>query len=338
MEENRVKIDKKIGLGDTPEKLGNLTQDEYQRCLTAADLATFVDVHTVQKPKSIFVVAQPGAGKTALKSFVLAGEQSRGRFSTFIEFNPDVISTHHKNYTEIIRRFPEDSYAILQNSFTRTALDDYLRPRAVQIRCNIMQEGTFGSTAGYLKIIDFQQHGGVAQIGDVLQDGSRQAKNVNGDYEVEIDVLAVNRFESLLSCFDREQYFVEHGLPPRAVTKENHDRAYNNMLLTIDEIEDRKLYDAIKVYRRGYIEEQPELFYISGDPRFQRVSDAIRHERNKQQKELFENPGAYITKMNSLKERVAKGNNLSLKKRLGDLEKEFYQELERNKFDSRSID
>lgn len=323
MEKNRIVTQEDV-------ELGVLTKEEYNRCLNMADMATFVDVHTVEKPKSIFIVAQPGAGKTALKSFILSLEQAHNRFSSFIEFNPDVISTFHKDYKQIISQYPEDSYARLQNNFTRTALDGYLRPRAVQIRCNIMQEGTFGSTAGYLQIIDFQQNGGNAQIGEVLQDGTRESKSVQGNYEVEIDVLAVNRYESLLSCFDREQYFIEHGLPPRAVTIENHDRSYENMLHTISEIENRKLYNSINVYRRGYIEERPELVYKVGDPRFQSVAEAIRYERARQEKELFSNPEGFIEKLNNIKARVSKGTNESLKKRLGLFEQEFYSELEKH--------
>ena len=337
MEGNNINIENDKMHEETPEELGYLSKEEYQRCLTAADMATFVDVHTVQKPKSIFVVAQPGAGKTALKRSILTEEQNNGHFSTYIEFNPDVISTHHKNYPQIIEKYPDSSYAILQNNFTRTALDDYLRPRAVQIRCNIMQEGTFGSTAGYLKIIDFQQNGGEAQIGEVLPDGTRNLKSVKGGYEVEVDILAVNRYDSLLSCFDREQYFEENGLPPRAVTIENHDRAYENMLYTIDEINNRNLSNRIRVFRRGYIEDKPELIYIAGDPRFSSVSEAIRYERNKQVNEIFNNPTDFINKMGNLKEKVARGNNQSLKNRLGKFEKEFYEELNKYRTDVRTM-
>lgn len=95
-------------------------------------------------------------GKTGLKSFLINESQSLGSFSKFIEFNPDEISTHHKFYPEIIQNYPDDSYTILQR-FTRRALDEYLRQRAVEIRCNIMQEGTFGSTDSYIEILNFQK-------------------------------------------------------------------------------------------------------------------------------------------------------------------------------------
>lgn len=314
----------------------NLGEEDYQRCLVLAEIATFVDAQGVERPKSIFTVAQPGAGKTALKSYILSEAQSNGVFSKFVEFNPDEISTHHKFYPEIIEHYPDAQYDILQR-FTRRALDTYLRQRAVEMRCNIMQEGTFASTDGYLSIIDFQQNGGNAQIGEIGQGGMRTTKGVRGDYDVEINVLAVNRFESLLSCFDREQYFDENGLPPRAVTIENHDYAYEKMLQTVDEVEKRKLFNRMRVFRRGYVEEKPELIYIAGDRRFSSASEAIRHERRRQELELFRDPADYLRKLNELKARVERGNNESLKRRLGTLEQIFCAQLEAYR-DEKTID
>ena len=266
-------------------------------------------------------------GKTGLKSFLINESQSLGSFSKFIEFNPDEISTHHKFYPEIIQNYPDDSYTILQR-FTRRALDEYLRQRAVEIRCNIMQEGTFGSTDSYIEILNFQKNGGNVPIGRVQEDGKRTIRHVRGNYIIEVNTLAVNRYESLLSCFEREQDFDESGLPPRAVTIENHDRAYEKMLDTIDIIEKRKLYDKMRVFRRGYIEERPELIYITGDRRFQSTAEAIRQERKKQTVELFKNPEPYIIRIKDLKARATNYQNTSLIRRIDTLENMFYKQLE----------
>jgi len=114
-----------------------MDKKDFQRCLVAAEISTFVDAQGVNKPKSIFTVAQPGAGKTALKSYIINEAQKNDDFLKFIEFNPDEISTHHKYYSEIIEKYPDNSHQILQR-FTRIALDEYLRQRAVEMRCNIM--------------------------------------------------------------------------------------------------------------------------------------------------------------------------------------------------------
>ena len=81
--------------------------------------------------------------------------------------------------------------------------------------------------------------------GNKKQDGTREKKLVDGNYQIEVNVLAVNRFESILSCFERELFFIENGLPPRAVTIENHDRSYAQMLETVDFVEKRNIYERI---------------------------------------------------------------------------------------------
>ena len=212
----------------------DLTKEEYEKCLKTAELAIFMNEKVgVKHPTSTFVVAQPGAGKTGLRAYV-GGEG--------VEFNPDEIAMYHKHYYKIIEEFPKDSYQILQR-FVRPALDTYLRSKAVQLRTNIMQEGTLAATEGYIQILDFQKNGGTANIGNVNEQGRREPIEVLGGYYIDINALAVHRYESLLSSYEREQSFIEEGLPPRAVTAENHDRAYKNMIETIRILENKKLYD-----------------------------------------------------------------------------------------------
>ena len=187
----------------------NLTKEQYNKCLTMAEIGIFMqgDVVNGKRPKSIFVAAQAGAGKTGLKNFVINEGQDNGTLESYIEFNPDEIATYHEYYKQILEEFPDDSYKILQE-FVRPALDTYLRPRAVQLRNNIVQEGTLGSTQGYIDVIKFQKNGGKANIGRLQEDGTREEVEVEGDYEVEIDILAVDRFESYLSSQEREQYLI----------------------------------------------------------------------------------------------------------------------------------
>lgn len=304
----------------------DLTEEEYNRCLKTAEMAIFMNAKGLKNPTSIFVVAQPGAGKTSLKAYVINQAQDRGDLGKYIEFNPDVISSYHLHYLDVIKEHPDESHKILQK-FTQRALDTYLRQRAVEIRCNIVQEGTFRSD-GYIDILNYQKHGGKIHKFD---DKQNAFKDVEGGYNIEINVLAVNRYESLLSCFEREQYFIENDLPPRPVTIENHDDSYEKMLKTIDIIERRKLFDTIKVFKRGYRENTPELIYISGDKRYPSISEAIRMERNKQEKELFNNPEVYLRRIKELRERVKVNNNEYLLNRIELLEKDFLYNLEKNK-------
>ena len=224
---------------------------------------------------------------------------------SYIEFNPDDIAVHHEHYKEILREFPDQSYKILQR-FVQPALDTYLRQRAVELKNNIVQEGTFGSTDGYINIMDVQKKGG---------------------YFVDINVLAVDRFESLLSCYEREQYFQDVGLPPRTVTMVNHDRAYDNMLNTIRIIEQKGLADRMRVFRRGYTIERPDLVHISGDGRYASVVDCIIAQRCKNRKEILHNPEEYLGRLEVLKE---KSNEDVRLRKLEELEKQFREEMEKS--------
>ena len=281
----------------------DLSEEEYKDCLARAEIAVFGRCESVKEPKSIFVVAQPGAGKTALRSYVVNEAQNAGKFAKFVEFNPDEIAIHHKYYREILRDFPEDSYEILKR-FTYRAQDFYLRQRAVDLKCNILQEGTFATTDGYLGIINYQQGNG---------------------YDIDINVLAVNRFESLLSSFEREQFFIENDLPPRPVMIENHDYSYEKMLETLDAVENRHAFNQLRVFKRGYFAEKPELIYAAGDNRFPSVREAVVYERKMQEKQILENPAPYFERIEKLKERGLNNDNESLKNRIAKFE-EILQE------------
>jgi len=56
----------------------DLTPEEYEKCLKKAELRIFMFAEKSDKPTSVFIVAQPGAGKTGLKSYV--ERQYNGQF------------------------------------------------------------------------------------------------------------------------------------------------------------------------------------------------------------------------------------------------------------------
>jgi len=160
----------------------DLTDKEYQEALKMAELAIFMNGTRSENPTSVFIVAQPGAGKTGLRFHV---EREYG-YMNFTEFDPDEVAIYHKYYHEILKEFPKESYQILQR-FVRPALDTYLRSKAVQLRTNIMQEGTLAATQGYIDILDFQKNGGKAKVGE-KKDGTKEEVEVPGGYNIDINV------------------------------------------------------------------------------------------------------------------------------------------------------
>lgn len=308
----------------------DLTTEEYNRCLSMAEINVFMscDETLGKKPKSIFVVAQAGAGKTGLKSYIINQAQDHGDLDSYVEFNPDDIAIYHKYYQEILREFPDESYKILQK-FVSPALDTYLRPRAVELRNNIVQEGTFGNTQAYIGILDFQKNGGKANIGKIKEDGTREEKDIEGNYDIDINILAVDKFESYLSSLEREQYYRENYLPPRVVTLENHDYAYNKMLDTLRIIEAKKLFDTCRVFKRGYAVNKPELVHVNGDGRYSSIVEAVISERNKNRQELLRNPDLYYSRIERLRKRIEEKGIPEQTTRLDELKQLFDLEVEK---------
>lgn len=300
----------------------DLTKEEFEKSLKLAEMAILMRGERQENPKSIFIISQAGGGKTGLKSYLKS--QTR---ENFIEINPDEVAIFHKYYHEILKEFPNESHTILQK-FVFVALDKFLRQRAVQLRNNLIQEGTFGGTNGYLEILEFQKNGGKAPIGKMKEDGQREEVEVKGGYNVQINILAVDRFESLLSSYEREQYFIESNLPPRAVTAENHDRAYYNLLKTVEIVEKRKLFDEMRVFKRGYSENQPELVHIAGDGRYPNVVECIKEARSRDRKRLLDNPKKYLKRIETLKSKVETQIQLD---KIEKLENEFNLCLEQYK-------
>ena len=309
----------------------DLTEEEFESSLKMAELALFMRTKPAERPKSIFIVSQAGGGKTGLKAFVKAEKQREQTGDLFVEINPDEVAIYHKYYDKLLQEFPKESYKQLQK-FVLPALDEFLRKRAVQLRNNIVQEGTFGSTKGYLSILEFQRYGGKAKIGKMQSNGEREEIDVQGGYEIEIDILAVDRFESLLSSYEREQYFIDSNLPPRAVTAENHDRAYYNLLETVQQIEEKKLYDKIRVFKRGYTETTPELVHVAGDGRYPSVVECIKQTRYHERKKLLANSDEYLKRIETLKGKVKTQIQMD---KIIELEEEFYKMLEKEKTENK---
>jgi hypothetical protein len=306
-----------------------LNDDEFKQCLKRAEMGVFLDVKPVtdRKPKSVFVIAQPGAGKTGLHTYV----ENRHEQCNFIEFNPDLIAVYHARYPLIIEHFPDDSYELVQE-FVRPALDGYLRQRAVQLKTDILQEGTFASPE-YIRIIDFQKNGGYLNVNKSDGENINQTIYVNGDYDVELNVLAVHKYESLLSSYEREQYFIENEFAPRSVVEAHHDRAYCAIINNIRQVEKLNLSDEINVYRRGYTEKEPQLIYRSSNKRnYKSAVEAIESEREKNRIELLNNSEKYLTRISSLLDRVNKNKCEECKKsqiaRITKLRDDFLKDLE----------
>lgn len=282
-----------------------LRYDEYVKCANKAIMGIFGNSKVSKDPTSFLIVAPPGSGKTGLAAFV---ERNSTRIP--IRIDPDMIGIYHDGFQKINEEIPETSYKELQK-FVKTVLNDTIRPMACELKVDIISEGTFADTNGYIDIIKNQ---------------------MNHGYKVDLSTITVTRLESLMSCFERQQCRIEKGLPPRINSVEYHDSAYNKFMKTLGIVEEQKLYNSISVYERGEVETEPQLFYRTGDPEYPTAIEAIEAQRRQGLENILNNAEAYQNRIDVLKTKIMENEDCQVTNdqlaQLELLENEFH-ELER---------
>ena len=146
--------------------------------------------------------------------------------------------------------------------------------------------------------------------------------------------MATDIFINRLSCYEREARTLENGDSPRGITKQDHLKMYDAFVNEVLEFERLNLCDEINVYIRGESVNRPKLVYELGSTKYQNFLDALNSERQKQRKELFANPKAYLSRIQKTKESIRlNGINPKLTQTsldgLDELRDDFIAELEK---------
>lgn len=296
-EEYKTFIDSMGGCNDY-----TLRYDEYVKCANKAIMGIFGNSKLSPDPTSFLIVAPPGSGKTGLAAYV-----ERHSSNIPIRIDPDMIGIYHDGFQRINEEIPETAYKELQK-FVKTVLNDTIRPMACELKVDILSEGTFADTNGYIDIIKNQiEHG----------------------YKVDLSTITVTRLESLMSCFERQQCRIEKGLPPRINSVEYHDSAYNKFMKTLGIVEEENLYNSISVYERGKEELKPQLFYKTGDLTYPTAIAAIEDQRRIGLENILDNSDNYQNRIDVLRNRIFKSEDCQVKTdqllQLDLLEKEFHE-------------
>jgi len=258
-------------------------------------------------PRISYVVGQPGAGKTTLSKSIQKEYEKDDE--CVVELGSDKIATYHRDYTKLLRLLPEDCYSISRD-FVVPA-EKIISERLRNHKINIVRETSLSKgDKTFRKIQKFKDSG----------------------YEVEINVLAVDKFESFLSCIERDIKLLELGFDPRPVARINHDKMYDAFLQALIEIQRRGIANKINVYTRGVALNQVNLVYSTGDTTYSTAQEAVMYERGKNRKQILANPPKYLERLTEAKEKIGmlvqdekmKNNYLE---ELGRLEVEFMQEV-----------
>lgn len=264
--------DMQIGIDDFFTQL--LIESRRQK----SDVRTLTDLSS-NNPRISLVTGQPGSGKTTLGKHIKDRMNNTGE--CVIEIGADKIATYHKYYNELLKLLPDECYRI-SRQFVRPA-EKIIMSELMKSKINVIQEISLSKGEGdYKRIQDFQDKG----------------------YDVEINVMAVNKYESFLSCIERDIKLLELGYDPRPVARINHDRMYESFLQEVQEIEKRKLASRVNVFVRGNTLSRSELVYTTGDSRYASAQEAIISERDKNRRDILRNPTEYLARIEEARKKI----------------------------------
>lgn len=293
--------DIKIGINDY------FTQILIEARRKKNDIKTLEDMQS-KEPTIVYVVGQPGSGKTSLMNIIDNEFEAKGKFAT--EIGGDKLSTFHKYYNELLKMPPSECYLITRQ-FSNKALP-IITQILMENKINIKKESCLNKGEKDIKKIK-----GFAQNG----------------YRVKIDVIAVDKYESFLSCIERDIKLLELGYDPRPVSRMNHDRMYEPLLQEINQLQSEGLVEDIEVYTRGQSVNRPQLVYSKEkETTYRNAQEAIISERTKERRKLLNNPEKYIKRLRKAKDSInLLISDKNMKKmylsELETLESEFYNEL-----------
>ena len=298
--------DIKVGIEDFFTQLLIETKRQKKDAKTLEDLGS-------KRPIIMYLIGQPGSGKTTLGKLLQMQYVQRGECA--VEIASDKIATFHKYYNELLKLLPNECYS-LSREFVKLA-KPVIIDRLITNRINILRECSL--TKGEKDYIGMQ-------------------KFMDNGYEIDINVMAVDKYASFLACIERDIKLMELGFDPRPVARTNHDRMYSPLLQELIEIQKRGLSSRIHVFTRGGKHSAyPKLIWSTGDDKYQTAYEAIISERDKERKELLQKPQEYLQRIDDAKQSISLMINEERLRNnylegLDQLEAEFVNELafERN--------
>ncbi|MGW7688405.1 zeta toxin family protein [Streptomyces asiaticus] len=177
------------------------------------------------RPVVVYVLGQPGSGKTTVIDLVHAALAARGGA---VRVDRDTYKTHHPHYRQYLA---ED----VRTAGERVRMETYRRQAAVETAA---REGRYDA------VVEVP----LARPDDFLAGvlASRQA-----GYWVEVVALAVSQAVSELSALERYLRLAQKGQAPRYVSWDNHGTCADALTPTLGAVEAAHLAHRTFVLRRG---------------------------------------------------------------------------------------
>lgn len=214
---------------------------------------------TSENPIAVIDIAPPGSGKTGLNGYACA----QFKDNNAIVINSDELKPFHPRIDELAKKYPQ--YYTKVTNLESNFWTDNLFDTAVENNYNIIFEGT-GRNLKLLKKMIGKMQG----------------------YNIIVRGMAVDELNCLMSIIERYEGQVEQKGWGRLVMADHFYKAYEEMLDTIQEIEEAKIVDIVEVYTRGEKPSRPVKIYSSANKEFKDARTAVivgrQKDRNKAKK------------------------------------------------------
>ena len=207
-------------------------EKEYQKALDRVMKHFILSNCKSEEPMFILAGGQPGSGKTALISTI---KQQHPDLS-FVVIDLDDYRKYHPDFEEIKNKHKKDG-VLLTNSFA-FSIENHMLAYAISHKMNVINVSTLRNTK-------------------MIQKSIMQNIKPSG-FKVEAYVLAVSPDESYCSTLQR--YKEQQKNPnciPRFTEKEFHDLSYQNLDLTIKQLESMNI--PITICKRASKKDKPAL-------------------------------------------------------------------------------
>lgn len=205
-----------------------------------------------KNPIAIINIAPPGSGKTGLNGMAV----NQFLDNNVIVINSDELKPFHPKIDEIAKVYPQ-YYTKVTNQESNQWTDG-LFDKAVEGNYNIIFEGT-GRNIRLLKSM---------------------IKKLKG-YKIIVRGMAVSDLNCLMSIVERYEGQVENKGWGRLVTISHFYKAYEEMLDTIQQLENMEEIESVEVYKRGDTPTLPTIIYSSQRKEFINAKAAVIKGREK---------------------------------------------------------
>ncbi len=281
-----------ISLDEICEKY-KLSEEEHRKIGDSINKIMLSAKVPVQNPIAIIDIAPPGSGKTGLNGMGITQFTN----NNVVVINSDELKPFHPQIDTIAKLYPE--YYTKVTNQESNPWTDKLFENAVNSNYNIIFEGTGRNLKLLQKMI-----------------------NQMSNYKIIVRGMAVNELNCLMSIVERYEAQVNEKGWGRLVTVSHFYKAYEEMLDTIEQIENLGIASVVEVYIRGNTPSKPIKIYSSDIREFPNARLAVINGRindekvaNEYYKTNFNNRLLSNCEISEEKEILDKINTLCQKKK-----------------------